>query len=102
MTTTQKDKEMANMNGKNFTFLWFSELLNRPVCAGTKGNRLGKLSDLVFQLTDPHPPAVGVYLDHGWGKPTEFIPWERVLAIKPDAILVQEPEGDHYPPFVDQ
>jgi magnesium transporter len=73
------------------------------VCVGKVNNRLGKLSDLVFQLTEPHPEAVGVYIEHGWGKPTEFVPWDRVVGIEQDVIFVLAPEhGETYPPFVDQ
>ena len=88
---------------QDFEFLWFSELLGRPVYAGRDGKRLEKLSDLVFLLAEPHPQAVGIYLEHGWGKPTEFIPWDRVLDIERDGIYVKPPDGgDAYPPFVDQ
>ena len=103
MAGTAADPRLLNSMGRDFQFLWFSELLKRPVCAGKIDNRLGKLSDLVFQLTEPHPEAAGVFIEHGWGKPTEFIPWDRVIGIEPDAILVMPPEtGDAYPPFVDQ
>lgn len=84
-------------------FLYFSELMKRPVCVGTIRDRLGKLTDLVFALKEPYPEAVGIYLEHGWGKPTEFVPWERVLRIEGDAIFVSPPEqGQQYPPFIDQ
>ncbi len=73
------------------------------MCVGKVDNRLGKLSDLVFQLTEPHPEAAGIYIEHGWGKPTEFVPWDRVISIESDVIFVLAPEhGDTYPPFVDQ
>ena len=58
----------------NAKFLYFSDLLKRPVCAGLITDRLGRLTDIVFNQTEPFPEAVGLYLDHGWGKPTEFIP----------------------------
>ena len=103
MAGTAMDPRLLNSMGRDFQFIWFSELLRRPVCAGKVDNRLGKLSDLVFQLTEPHPEAAGVFIEHGWGKPTEFIPWDRVIGIEQDAILVMPPEtGDAYPPFVDQ
>jgi magnesium transporter len=87
----------------SYRFLYFSDLLKRPVCAGKIQNRLGKLTDLVFALKEPYPAAAGIYLEHGWGKPTAFIPWERVLRIDDDAIFVMPPpEGGPYPPFVDQ
>jgi CBS domain-containing protein/sporulation protein YlmC with PRC-barrel domain len=88
---------------EDYRLLFFSELLKRPVCAEKVGNRLGKLTDLVFRHADPYPEAVGIYLEHGWGKPTEFIPWDKVIKIDDDAILVNKPQGgDRYPPFVDQ
>jgi magnesium transporter len=88
---------------EEFRLLFFSELLKRPVCAEKVGNRLGRLTDLVFRHADPYPDAVGIYLEHGWGKPTEFIPWDKVIKIDDDAILVNKPQGgDQYAPFVDQ
>ena len=42
-------------------------------------------------------------MEHGWGKPTTFIPWNKVLRIEDDAIFVKScEEGNEYPPFVDQ
>jgi CBS domain-containing protein/uncharacterized protein YrrD len=93
----------AGVAGKDFQFFYFSKLLGRPVCGGKINRRIGKLTDLVFRLSEPYPDAVGLYLEHGWGKPTEFIAWERVVKIDEDAIFVQPPPGDGpYPPFVDQ
>jgi magnesium transporter len=87
----------------SYRFLYFSDLMKRPVCAGKIGDRVGKLTDLVFALKEPYPEVVGIYLEHGWGKPTEFIPWDRVLRIEEDAIFVLPPEqGAPYPPFTDQ
>ncbi len=83
--------------------VYFSELLKRRVCAGKIKDRIGKLTDLVFTLSDPYPQSVGIYIEHGWGKPTEFVPWEKVLRIEEDAIFVEPPDGSgQYPPFVDQ
>ncbi len=87
----------------SYRFLWFSELLKRPVCAGKIRDRIGKVSDLVFKLTEPYPEAVGIFMEFGWGKPTQFVPWDRILKIEDDAIFVRPPEGDKgYAPFVDQ
>ena len=103
MTVSQAANGKSGVQIQDFEFLWFSEMLGRPVHAGENGKRLEKLADLVFHLTEPHPVAVGVFLEHGWGNPTEFIPWDRVIRIEPDRIIVKEPEdGDAYPPFVDQ
>jgi len=87
----------------HFRFIYFTEIMKRPVCVGKIKNRIGKLSDLVFAVTDPYPEAVGIYIEDGWGKPTQFVPLSRVVRIEEDAIFVKPPEqGDKYPPFVDQ
>ncbi len=83
-------------------FHYFSDLLKRPVYAGKIQHRLGKLTDLVATLKEPYPEAVGIFIDHGWGKPNEVVPWDKVIKIEDDAIFVQPPEAGNYPPFVDQ
>jgi CBS domain-containing protein/sporulation protein YlmC with PRC-barrel domain len=84
-------------------FIFFSELLDRRVAVTRAEFRIGKLTDLVFRLSDPYPEAIGIFIGHGWGNPNEFVPWERVIRIDPTAIIVMPPEtGDRYPPFVDQ
>ena len=93
----------TTVNGKDYKVYFFSDLLNRRVCETRRSFLLGRVSDMVFHLTEPYPTAVGFYLDHGWGKPNEFIPWERMVRIEDDAIFVLPPEnGEQYPPFVDQ
>ena len=96
-----KGPDTGLANGE-VTLWFFTELLKRPVCAGSIRNRLGRLGDLVFAPAEPYPDVVGIYIEHGWSKPTEFVPWDRVLKIDDDAIFVQRPEGGSYPPFVDQ
>ena len=86
-----------------FEFLYFSELVGRRVCAGKIKDRIGKLSDLVVSLSEQYPEAVGLFLEHGWGKSTEFVPWSRVKRVEEDAIFVEPAEGGGaYPPFADQ
>ena len=93
----------AGAGAEEYQLLFFSELIKRPVCAGKISKRLGKLTDLVFRIAEPYPEAVGIYLEHGWGQPTEFISWEKVIKIDPDMILVAPPESpEGYPPFTDQ
>ncbi len=83
--------------------LYFSNMLHKPVCAGKIKDRIGKLTDLVFVLKEPYPEVAGLYLHHGWGAPTEFVPWDKVNKIEEDAIFVKPPEdGKNYLPFVDQ
>lgn len=83
-------------------FLHFSQLLKRPIVAGSIRDRIGRLTDLVFSQAEPFPEAAGIFIDHGWNKPTEFVPWDKVLKIEDDAIFVQPAPGGAYPPFVDQ
>jgi CBS domain-containing protein len=99
--TPVKGPDTGSANGE-VTLWYFTELLKRPVCAGSIRDRLGKLSDLVFAPAEAYPEVVGIYIEHGWGKPTEFVSWDKVLKIEDDAIFVQRPEGSSYPPFVDQ
>lgn len=88
---------------KEFRFLNFLELIKLPVCAGKIKDRIGKVTDIIFKLSEPFPEAVGIYIEHGWGKPTEFISWDKVIKIEDDSIFVQPLGKDqHYPPFVDQ
>jgi len=87
----------------DFRFLYFSQLLGRKLCVGSISRSIGKLTDFVFQLAEPYPEAIGIYLDHGFGKPSEFIPRENIQKIDDDAIFVDPaPGGGQYPPFVDQ
>ncbi len=86
-----------------FQFFYFSALLNRAICAGKVNKRVGRLTDLVFKLVEPYPEAVGIYVEHGGGRPNEFIPWDRVTKIDDDAIFIHPAEnGLPYPPFTDQ
>ncbi len=90
---------------QTFRFLYYSELLKRPICAGKIRDRIGRLDDLVVSVGEPvpYPEAVGILVEHGWGKPTELIPWGRVNRIDDDAIFVKPADdGGPYPPFVDQ
>jgi CBS domain-containing protein len=88
---------------QDFEFYCFSRLYKRPVCAGKVKDRIGRVTDLVFKMADPYPEAVGILLDHGWGKPNEFVTWDKVRKIEDDAIFVTPNEnGQPFPPFVDQ
>jgi len=89
--------------GQDFQFLWFSELCGLPICADKVSSRVGKVSDLVFRLKTPYPEAAGIFIDHGWGHPSEFIPWQDVVKIDSDAIFVKPLEpGKSYAPFAPQ
>jgi CBS domain-containing protein len=93
-------KESKPQNGYQFYYL--SELIKRPICIDRVENKIGKLTDLVLSLSEPYPEAVGIYIEHGWGKPTTFIPWEKVICLREDAIIIRPPDNSAYPSFVDQ
>jgi magnesium transporter len=93
----------ARASGEAFSLLYFSELLKRRICAGKITQRVGRLTDLVFRLAEPYPEAVGIYVEHSMGRPSEFIPFDKVVKIEDDAIFISPAEGGQpYPPFVDQ
>jgi sporulation protein YlmC with PRC-barrel domain/CBS domain-containing protein len=86
----------------DFRFFYFSELFQRRVKTSA-GKKLGRVDDLVFVNKEPYPEAIGIFLDHGIGRPTEFIPWKSVQRIEPKAIIVAPPDkAESFPPFVDQ
>jgi len=88
---------------EEYQLFYFSELLNRQIVAGKVSQKVGRLTDFVFRLAEPYPEAVGLYVEHGGGRPNEFIPWEKVLKIEDDALFITPAEGGQpYPPFVDQ
>lgn len=99
-----RDARVAQaVKGKGFRFFWFSQLLKKPIRTDKENDLHRRLSDLVFTIADPYPEAVGIYIEHGWGKPTEFVPWNRVTKIGKAAVIIEPPEeGEAYPPFVDQ
>jgi CBS domain-containing protein/sporulation protein YlmC with PRC-barrel domain len=89
--------------GSDFQLYSFSELLERAVSVTRAELKIGKLTDLVFRLAEPYPEAVGIFIDHKWGTPSEFVPWERVQRVESGAVIVLPPDvGERYPPFVDQ
>jgi CBS domain-containing protein/sporulation protein YlmC with PRC-barrel domain len=86
-----------------FQLLYFSTLLNRRILLDKTNRKNGRLTDLVFRLSEPYPDAVGIYIEHGKGHPDELIPWEKVARIEDEAIFITPSEsGNPYPPFSDQ
>jgi sporulation protein YlmC with PRC-barrel domain/CBS domain-containing protein len=86
----------------DFRFYYFSELFERRVKTSA-GKKVGRVDDLVFAVKEPYPEAIGIFLDRGIGRPSEFVPWKNVQRIEPKAIVVAPPEqGASFPAFVDQ
>ncbi len=90
-------------NTPDYRFYFLSELLRRPVDAGPGAGRFGRIKDLVVKIATPYPAVVGLLIDHGWGRPHEFLPWEHVGRLSPESLEIALPE-DHPPfrPYVDQ
>jgi CBS domain-containing protein len=88
---------------EGYQLLCFSKLLGRPVRIDSTHKKNGRLTDLVFRLSEPYPEAVGIYIEHGKGYPSELIPWEKVVRIENEAIFIAPNDGGApYPRFVDQ
>jgi CBS domain-containing protein len=103
MNNPQNNVTATSAGSEPFQLLYFSRLLNRRICLDQTKRKNGRLTDLVFQLSEPYPEAVGIYIEHGKGHPTELIPWEKVARIEDEAIFITPSEsGNPYPPFVDQ
>ena len=88
---------------EDFQLLYFSELLGRRIRLDKTNAKSGRLTDLVFRLSEPYPEPVGIYIEHGRGYPSELIPWDKVVRIEDEAIFITpNPAGGPYPKFVDQ
>ena len=99
---TQPQKTVAPQV-RDYQVRYFSDLAKLPVCVDSPKNRIGRVHDLVFKVSEPYPEALGIFMSYGRGKPTQFVPWDKVLRVEEDAIFVQPPPaGGVYPPFVDQ
>ena len=61
MSAPSQNQHDPELPGKDFRFHFFSQLVGRPVCVGKIDKRIGKLTDLVFRLSEPYPEAVGLY-----------------------------------------
>ena len=75
-----------------FQLLYFSRLLNRRICLDKTNRKNGRLTDLVFRLSEPYPEAVGIYIEHGKGHPTELIPWEKVRGLRTKPFSSRRPK----------
>src|SRR5512142_2952390 len=85
---------------EEFQLLYFSKLLNRRIRLDKTNKKNGRLTDLVFRLSEPYPEAVGIYIEHGRGYPSELIPWDKVTRLEEEAIFIRpNPAGGPYPPF---
>jgi magnesium transporter len=68
-------------------FYFFSEFLNRKVC-NASGQRVGKITDLVAERTEPYPMIIGMMI-RTRGRKT-YLPWERIVHIEPQLTLPEK------------
>jgi magnesium transporter len=82
---------------------FFSKLVGRRLRREDNNKRYGHLTDLVFRIMEPYPEAVGIYVEHGKGLPSELVPWDRVRRIEnSDIYILPNANGQPFPRFVDQ
>jgi CBS domain-containing protein/sporulation protein YlmC with PRC-barrel domain len=68
-------------------FYFFSEFLNRKVC-NASGQRVGKITDLVAERTEPYPMIIGMMV-RTRGRKT-YLPWEKLVHIEPQLTLPEK------------
>jgi CBS domain-containing protein/sporulation protein YlmC with PRC-barrel domain len=68
-------------------FYFFSEFLNRKVC-NASGQRVGKITDLVAERTEPYPMIIGMMV-RTRGRKT-YLPWEKIVHIEPRLTLPEK------------
>lgn len=103
MNTTNGTSGGSTVESEPFKLLYFSQLLGRRIVQEGTGKKNGRLTDLVFRLSEPYPEPVGIYIEHGRGLPSELVPWAKVTRIDDAAIHITPTEiGAPYPKFVDQ
>ena len=103
MNNAKEDHTGSAKGFEPFQLLFFSKLLGCRVRQDKTNKKNGRLTDLVFRLSEPYPEAIGIYIEHGRGLPTELIPWQKVVRIEEDAIDITPTEsGEPYPKFADQ
>jgi magnesium transporter len=71
---------------------YLSEILDRRVFAKTK--RIGRLSDLAIIETGKLPEVTQVVVDRPYGYPVLTIPWDKVLLISNNEVVLDIGEGD--------
>jgi magnesium transporter len=68
-------------------FYFFSDFLNRKVC-NASGQRVGKITDLVAERTEPYPMIIGMMVRIKGRK--MYLPWERIVQIEPQLTLPEK------------
>jgi CBS domain-containing protein len=68
-------------------FYFFSHFLNRKV-HGSSRQKVGRISDLVAERTEPYPMIMGLMVK---GKrETFYLPWEKILRVEPEITLSED------------
>ena len=110
-SSPQPTPSNAANSARDYRTFYYSELRGRKICMGKISERVGKIADIAFKLTETYPDALGIVVEHGCGKPAEMIPWPKVTRIEDDYVFVSPPDqpdpgtikyGSGFPCFVDQ
>ncbi len=72
-------------------FYFFSDFLNRKVY-NASGKRVGKITDLVAERTEPYPMIVGMMVQARGRK--IYLPWEEIFQIEPQFTLAEKELAD--------
>src|SRR4030065_1401512 len=85
-------EQRMDQNLKDFYF--FSHFLNRKVY-GSSEQKVGRISDLVAERTEPYPMIMGLMVK---GKvKTFYLPWEKILRVEPEIRLSENTLGSMVP-----
>jgi len=70
-------------------FYFFSSFLNRKAYS-LKGQRVGKIVDLIVERSDPYPKVIGFVLRAGGRGKKLFLLWEKIAFFEPRITLTEE------------
>src|SRR5262249_172378 len=71
-----------------------SELLDVPVVA--KGGRIGRLDEMVMGDGDKFAEVTDVCIAGPLGRPTLFVPWEKIVSLGTDQVVVDLEDAEAF------
>jgi len=89
---------MAN-NAEPQVFLFLSHLLGKKVL-DMEGRPLGKIADLVANVTEPYPPVTEVVIAPKHGEKNCFVSWSRMSEVSEGFVIESFRNGDFGKPFI--
>jgi magnesium transporter len=70
-------------------FYFFNDFLNRRVY-NPSGQKVGKISDLVAERTEPYPMIIGLVVRTKGREKTFYLSWEKIIRIEPRITFLEE------------